>query len=210
MAFFGTLILFSILFSILWKSKDINKSGEFCLHPKNVTKNSNFNLQTHDLEIQLQSESGTIFEIKYIKNAGENCINPYFPIIFIDTKTKHSGWLQVVYTDSIDPKLRKFVDYDPKFINAPFYSDSQYFYDAPLWSYSLFEKPLTFWRAHTFAIIIDDKNKTINYIGGIEWGFELRATELRPVAIDPKLLDKKAWEADWEMIKELLPEYRKI
>jgi hypothetical protein len=211
--FLGVAILFFMLSFILSQSKDVNKSGEsyeYCLHPKNITKNTNPNLQTPDITIQLESESGAIFEIKYIKNAGENCINPDFPIIFIDTKTKHSGWIQIVYTDSIDPKLRKFVDYDPKFTNAPFYSNSQYFYDAPLWSYSLYEKPLTFWRAHTFAIIIDDKNKTIDCIGGIEWGFEFHATKSKPVAIDPKLLDKKVWEDDWEIIKEQLPEYRKI
>lgn len=43
-----------------------------------------------------------------------------------------------------------------------------------MWNYSLFHNPLSTWTAHAYAIQIDDKNKRIICIGGIEWGFQVK------------------------------------
>jgi hypothetical protein len=113
-----------------------------------------------------------------------------------------------VYTDSTDPTLRTFVDYNPKWTNYPFYSYSNYFYDAPLWTYSLLNKPLSFWTGHAFAVSVDHQKKLINCIGGIKWGFELSQMKLRPNAIHPQLLDKRDWEKAWNILQEKLQDYK--
>jgi hypothetical protein len=151
-----------------WKSPGTNSEGEYCLYPEGP----HYHSQKADLEVELKSNSGVIFHIRQINNANKKCLNPYFPVILIKPNIQHDGWIHVVYTDSIDPKFRRFVDYDPRFTNAPFYIHSQYFYDAPLWTYPLFKNSM-FWKGHAFAIKLDHANKTISCIGGIEWGFEL-------------------------------------
>lgn len=62
------LIIFSAaFFFISYKSKDINKSGEFCIHPKVATDNKSQNSKKgRIIDLQLKSESsGAIFDIKY-------------------------------------------------------------------------------------------------------------------------------------------------
>jgi hypothetical protein len=51
------------------------------------------------------------------------------------------------------------------------------------------------------------QNKSINCIGGIEWGFELFDFRLRPKATAPQLLNKEHWEKAWQILQEKLPGY---
>jgi hypothetical protein len=42
---------------------------------------------------------------------------------------------------------------------------------------------------------------------GVEWGFDLYFTKLRPIAIKPRLLNKEESNQDWKYLKETLLEY---
>jgi hypothetical protein len=189
-----------------WQSPGTNSKGAYCLHPENTEDQ----LQNTSPNLIMNTEKGMVFKVKFIKNADQKCVNPHFPVIFINTDTPHDGWVHIVYTDSDNPKLKKFIDYDPESTKAPFYSNLQHFYDAPLWTYSLLLKKPMFWKGHAFAVQVDRHNKTIKCIGGIEWGFKLHFAKLRPVAITPKLLNEKAWHQAWDLLKEKLPGYRQI
>ncbi|NDB85354.1 MAG: hypothetical protein EB127_22025 [Alphaproteobacteria bacterium] len=151
-----------------------------------------------------------MFKIKQINNSSKESINPYFPVIVIEPNLKIDAWIHVVYTDASHPynsKRKTFVDYNPKWTEYPFYSYAQYFYDAPLWTYSFFSKPLSFWKGHAFAVSVDHQKKSIHCIGGIEWGFELSYFRLRPKSIHPQLLNKETWEKAWQILQEKLPGY---
>lgn len=189
-----------------WKSPGNNDKGELYLHPENI----NFNKHTPDLELALHSSSGVMFKIKQINNSSKESINPYFPVIVIEPNLKIDGWIHVVYTDASHPenlKWKTFADYDPKWTEYPFYSYAQYFYDAPLWTYSLFSKPLSFWKGHAFAVQVDHQKKSIHCLGGVEWGFELSQFKLRPKAINPKTLNNLDWDKAWQLLQEKLPGY---
>ncbi len=196
-----------LILVILWQSPAQNTKGEFFLHPESI----NCTRYKTDLELELRSGAGVIFNIKQIKNAPKQAINPYFPVILIQPNVKHDGWIHIVYTDAShvdDLKWKTFIDHDPKATNYPFYSYLQYFYDAPSWNYSILNKPLGFWKGHAFAVKVDHQNKIINCIGGIEWGFKLSLFRSRPKAIYPKLLDEHDWRKAWGLLIEKLPGYQ--
>lgn len=134
--------------------------------------------------------------LDYIENSPLNCKNPYFPSIHIIAKDSHSGWIQIVHTDSKD--YGSFLDTIPSIF--PFYTREQNFYDAPMWNYSLFHKPLSTWTAHAYAVQIDDKNKRIICIGGIEWGFKLNYFNVYPQMIKPTTLSLENWNKDGESL----------
>ena len=157
------------------------------------------------LHFRFRTPKGVYFDVNFVRNAKLSCINPNFPAIHIKTNRPHQAWLQVVYTDSKSPHLQAFVDSTPS--SSPFYTKEKDFYDAPLWTYSLLSRPLSFWKAHTFAIEIKSQTKTIKCLGGIEWGFELPFMKRRPVAIEPQLLNEKAWVEAWRLIKDKLPRF---
>jgi hypothetical protein len=202
-----TLLIFCAIFlSSLWKSPEANKLGQWCLHPENV----DFNKDKPDLELELHSSSGAIFKVKQIKNSPKQSINPYFPVILIEPNVKVDGWIHIVYTDATKYAhlgCHTFVDHDPKWTNDPFYSYLPYFYDAPLWTYSLFNKPLNFWKGHAFAVKVDHQKKSIHCMGGIEWGFKLSHFRLRPKATTPQLLNKNDWEKAWTILQKKMIEY---
>lgn len=201
-----TLLGFLVIWIVTWRSTGQNIAGEFYLHPKNI----NFNKHIPDLELELYSSRRVMFKVKQINNTPKNSINPYFPVILIEANVKVDGWIHMVYTDASDHdnlKWKTFIDFDPKWTNYPFYSYSQYFYDAPLWTYSLLSKPLSFWRGYAFAVKADHKKKSINCIGGIKWGFELSNFKLRPKTLRPKLLKQNEWGQAWQMLQEKLPGY---
>lgn len=201
-----TLVCFLIIWLGTWKSPGNNYQGGLYLHPENI----NFSKYKPDLELELSPSSGVIFKIKQINNSPKQSINPHFPVILIEPNVKVDGWIHIVYTDATHPdnlKWKTFVDYDPKWTDYPFYSNLQYFYDAPLWTYSLFNKPLHFWKGHAFAAKVDHQNKSIHCIGGIEWGFELSDFRLRPKTTAPRLLNKERWEKAWQILQEKLPGY---
>lgn len=92
----------------------------------------------------------------------------------------------------------------------PFYSLESDFYDAPLWTYSFFNKSLSFWKGHAFALYTNHQNKIVMNLGGIEWGFELSFLRIKPIEINPKLLNHTDWNIAWQLIKGELPEYHCI
>lgn len=189
-----------------WAEPVKNDKGSFYLHPENT----NSNQQRPDLDVDFRSRSGVIFRVQQIQNAPYAAVNPHFPVILISPNIKVDGWIHVVYTDarqSSDCNGKTFVDYDPQLTKYPLYNNTQYFYDAPLWSYSLFNKPLRFWKGHAFAVKVDHQKKSIHCLGGIEWGFELSYFRLRPKATAPQLLNKEGWEKAWQILQEKLPDY---
>ncbi|MCC8377059.1 MAG: hypothetical protein LN567_01470 [Rickettsia endosymbiont of Graphium doson] len=190
--------IFLFIFALQWQSPKVNNEvaediGN-CLYKSNY-KNLDLNSMERD------------FNISYIPNAPRNCVNPSFPIIHIKLKQEHNAWLQVVRTDCSDEKLQEFIDANVE-SQYPFYTLQQDFYDSPLWYYTLFSKPLTYWTAHTYAVKIDHQNKTIKIIGGIKWGFRLAYFPIKPQMILPSSLDTNDWQIDTEVFKQALVGYK--
>lgn len=138
---------------------------------------------------------GNNFSINYIEQAPIDGVNPHFPIITIKSGKKISGWLQIVYTDTKELKYKKFIDSWPE--GHPFYTHDILFKDAPCWNYSLINKPLSFWKAHTYAIEYDEMTNTITCLGGIKWGFQFNYFfSLWPTMILPEALNSSDWHID--------------
>lgn len=189
---FSTLLAF-----LVWQSPEVNYSSKLSVNDAIYSSNS-------CEKLELVSE-GTSFLVSFVRNSSKDAINPYFPSIHITTTKKHNAWLQIVRTDSPTQSLQCFVDtVDPnhnKHDVYPFYAKSNnnqqvHFYDAPLWQYSLWYKPLTFWKAHAWAVFVDFEQKTITPLGGISWGFTLPNSRLRPFCLEPSALTSKDWEID--------------
>ena len=184
-----------------WKSSDVNYACKrdlyHCIYDSKHCRGT---------AVSMDSE----FVFNYVENADSDCINPIFPAIHITTKAEHTAWLHLVSTDNIMPALQKFIDStDQKQIDTiyPFYTLNQDFYDAPLWRYTLFKRPLSFWKGHAYAVRVDHQEKTICCMGGIEWGYELLYWRIFPKAIMPRALTVQDWEKDWVLFSEALPEY---
>jgi hypothetical protein len=145
----------------------------------------------------------TPFDISYVKYSSWK----HFPGVHfqVNHDLKSVCWLQVVRTDSKDIKLQEFVDACDELF--PIYKHGANFYDIPIWNYGFFSKPLSFWRAHSYAVVLDHNQKTIQCLGGISWGFELSFWRLWPCMILPKSLDELDWIQDWNVFKKALPEY---
>lgn len=143
------------------------------------------------------------FDVSYIKHSSVQ----HFPGIHfqVNRDLKSVCWLQVVTTDCKNSKLQKFIDACDEIF--PVYTYGKDFYDIPVWSYSIFSKPLSFWRAHAWAILLDKDKKTIQCLGGISWGFELSFWRFWPCMILPKPLNMSDWIQDWNVFKKALPEY---
>ncbi len=144
--------------------------------------------------------------ISYIEKASSRCLNPNFPAIHIFTTNKHNAWLQIVFTDSTDPKLQEFIDSSSD--NYPFYSFEQDYYDAPLWEYSIISKPLSFWKAHTYAIKLDRKNQIIEFVKGVEWGFTFTKFALHPKFTKPRILKQSDWQQDLQIFNREFSKYK--
>ena len=198
-----TLLCFLIIWLGTWKSPDVNHSGDTNIH-------TCIHSDDRKLHFKLDAGGGNNFDVYLVENSKQNCLNPYFPSIHIQASQPHNSWVHIVYTDSKAPEWRTFIDaanIDSSGSTYPFYTYEQDFYDAPLWTYSLFNKPLRFWKGHGFAVKVDHQNKSIHCIGGIEWGFELSDFRLRPKTTDPRLLNKEHWEKAWQILQEKLPDY---
>lgn len=133
--------------------------------------------------------------------------NPYFPIIHIKTDQEHNAWLHIIRTDCLDAALQEFIDSDGA-AQSSFYTLNQDFYDAPLWRYMLFSKPLSYWIGHAYAVKVDHEKKTIKVIGGIKWGFRLSFFPIKPQMILPSYLHLEDWQSDWEVFKRELKGYK--
>lgn len=164
------------------------------------------------MHFKLDAGGDKHFDVSLVENSKPNCLNPHFPCIHIQASESHNAWIHIVYTDAKAPEWRVFIDAannkDIQGSPYPFYTYEHDFYDAPLWTYSLFTKPLRFWKGHAFAVEVDHQKKSIKCLGGIEWGFELSHFRLRPKAIYPQLLNKQDWENVWQLFQEKLPGYQ--
>jgi len=203
-AIFITFIYFLTIRLASWQSPDINHSGKTnipaCIHSDDKK-----------LHFKLEVGSGNNFDVYLVENSKPNCLNPYFPSIHIQAGQLHNAWVHIVYTDSKAPEWKVFID--AANINSPlsaypFYTYAHDFQDAPLWTYSLFSKPLSFWKGHAFALRVDHQKKSIHCLGGIQWGFELSQFRLRPKAINPKALNNLDWDKAWQILQEKLPGYK--
>ena len=150
------------------------------------------------------------FTINYRKNAPKNSINPKFPAIHITTSIPHSGWIHVVHTDAYDIHTKKynltFIDAGPDLF--PLYSKETDFYDAPLWAFSLWSRPLTYWHGHAYPIQYNQHKKTIHLKDGISWGFTLPLFGLSPNALSPRLLTEDEKNTDLKFIKMNMSGYK--
>jgi hypothetical protein len=205
---FLILAIISVVFAVIWwlgtwKSPDANFAGQTTIH-------TCVHSDDRKRHITLGTGGGNNFDIYWVKSSQPSCLNPYFPAIHIQASQPHNAWVHIVYTDSKAPGWRAFIDAankDSASSAYPFYTDQKDFYDAPLWSYSLFNKPLCFWKGHAFAVQVDHQKKSIHCMGGIGWGFELSHFRVRPKATAPQLLKKEDWERAWQLLQEKLPGY---
>jgi hypothetical protein len=201
-----TLLSFMILWLTTWTTPEVNLYAERSIHTCIHDDNSK-------LQLRIDLEPGSHFDISFVENTKSDCLNPYFPSIHIQASQSHDAWVHIVYTDSTALKWRIFIDAEDKDNNNsayPFYTYEQDFYDAPLWRYSLLTKPISVWKGHVFAVKVDHKNKIIKCIGGIEWGFALSPLRLYPKAIHPKLLGEYAWHQAWIILEKKLSGYKQI
>ena len=199
-----SLLILGVKTAFAWKSPGVNKdstrSAYSCIYDG---KYHTCNLVS----------MGNTFVVDYVEHAAEECVNPSFPIIHSTTTAEHTAWLHVVRTDTARTEWQEFIDtVDQKqdLSVYPFYTCEQDFYDTPCWTYTLFEKPLSFWRGNAYAVRVDREAKTIECVGGISWGFELSSWRILPQCTIPCALTQQDWEKDWELFQTALPEYKSL
>lgn len=146
-----------------WQSPDVNQLVSSNLHQCIYKSGDKRNLKVRSLNNE--------FVVTYVENSDRDCFNQHFSAIHIMTQAKHNAWLHVVHIDRNDIKDNQiFVDtIDPDRAPGiyPLYNLGQEFYDALLWRYSLFSKPLSYWKGNAWAVEIDHENKTIKPIGKV-------------------------------------------
>jgi hypothetical protein len=194
----GAVFLASIGWLGTWTLPDMNSAGKTTVH-------TSIHGDGNRHHLTLSGRRGTHFDIFWVENAEPKAINPSFPSIHIQTTACHNAWIHMVYTDSKIPEWTIFIDAQNKHTSGtayPFYTYEQDFYDAPLWTYSVFNKPIHCWKGHAFAVTVNHDKKTIHCVGGIQWGFELSWFKLRPVAIHPSCLSQQDWEKAWQMVQK--------
>lgn len=175
------------------------------LTQKNTPQNALPKLTIHDSIYLSPHRSLTLdtFSIAYCEHAPTGASNPNFPAIHISTTQPHNGWIHIVHSDAKNPKTEtspwNFVDASNDIL--PLYNLENDFYDAPHWSFSRMQRPLSYWKGHAYAVTIDQKTGRISYIGGIEWGFLLHRLSLMPKALRPRLLTKEDWKSDWTIMQ---------
>jgi hypothetical protein len=206
------IILLSILILYLYYKYQFQSYIKIDKNYKNSIHNCIYNSKNHK-HVQIYSLDN-IFDIAYVENTNKYSINPYFPAININSKIEHNAWLHCINTDTVQLEFRNFIDtVDPVLFPEiyPFYTLQEDFYDAPLWkNHSLFNKPLSFWIGHAWAVLVDFEKKTIKPIGGILWGFRLSYFAINPIFIQPSALNLKDWENDWKVFSKKLLEFSVI
>ena len=137
-----------------------------------------------------------------------NGVNPNFPTIHITTHAPHNAWLQIIRTDNEQEQFKVFIDTFPTPHEwHPFYTKEIDFYDAPLWSATYYHKYVTYWQAHTYAVHINEKDKTITCIGGVKWGYLMKHGSWGPEAIIPSGLNHNQWNIDKTFFNNELKQY---
>ena len=185
-------------FAFLWKSPTINWAYE-----KEIYRC----IYEFPHEKQIIPSGPGDFHVHYVRHADKKCVNPHFPSIEITTTTFHNAWVQIVHTDADEPQYRAFIDSISSENVFPYYTKNHEFYDAPLWQYGLFYKPLRFWQGNAHAIVIDEARKTITWCGGVSWGYTLTYTHLYPKMIAPQALTIEDWKKDQDLLKPHLSGY---
>ena len=190
-----------------WKSSEVNWSS------KRSISNSIYDAKHHTCSLV---SMGNECVVNYVEHVEKDCLNPDFRAIHITTRAQHNAWMQVVRTDTVISKWQVFIDTPdkeryPEYERvAPFYNLEEDFYDAVSWNYTLFQKPLSFWRGHAYAVQVDRQEKTIKCVGGIAWGYELSYWRILPKCSVPYALIQQDWEKDWELFQTALPEYKNL
>ena len=139
------------------------------------------------------------FKIKYIASAPLESINAGFPIISLESTENHNAWIQIIQTDTTAPgclQYQHFIDTTTDENLFPFYTWQQLFIDTPCWSYSIEYKPLSYWKAHAYPVLVDKKTKNIQILQGIEWGYRFFPLSFRPTMIEPRKLTKEEIKKD--------------
>jgi hypothetical protein len=190
-------LLFGSLY--FWKSPDVNHES---------TRSISSCIYDEKHESDFLSSMGHPFTVSYNGSASNNCMNPHFPAIHITTKTNHNAWIHVISTDSMEKEEQRFIDMLGDKEIAPFYTLEGDFFDAPLWKYRFFSKPLSYWKGHAYAVFVDPVKKTIVFIGGIEWGFCLSKMSILPSMIHPVSLTHKDLQQDWNFLENQLVGYK--
>ena len=196
-------VLILLLFGYLhfWKSPDVTHQS---------TRSISNCIYDEKHESILLSSMGHSFNVTYTESASNDCINPHFPAIHITTKTVHNAWIHVISTDSTDKKWQHFIDMPSDKSIAPFYTLEGDFFDAPLWKYRFFSKPLSYWKGHAYAVLIDRDRKTIVFLGGVEWGFGLSKISIFPSMIRPVSLTHQDLQQDLDFLENQLVGYKII
>jgi hypothetical protein len=192
-------VSFSIVVSIAWLGK-VAYDWKSPFVNQAATRNIHNCIHDGPHKTDTFQSMGHPFVVDYIEHAGQDCVNPHFPVIHITTNAEHNAWLQVVRTDCcVEPTWRLFVAATDEI--APFYSFQQDFYDAPSWTYTLFFKPLSYWKGHAYAVKVDYDHKTIHCVGGIAWGYTLSYFRVYPQMSRPSALTLQDWQKDWLVFK---------
>lgn len=186
---FSTIGITGLLWYILnWDSGNIN------LHSKSIKHCIDSSEYGGKVEKSIFSVT-SFFKIN-LAMSDNTCINPYFPAITIDTdSTQHSAWLHIVHTDTNSESLKLFIDAQD---DAPFYNYNKVFSDAPLWTYTILTKPLTYWKGHAYSVNI--QGNRIKCLGGVKWGFSLSRFGIRPSSITPTSLTIDDFLSDIEKL----------
>lgn len=171
------------------------------------------------------SSCGSDFTVNYVENtslAVSPCFNPTFPSIHIAADDRCNAFLQIIYADCRSMEEWQFIaiqehlccridtsnkDNDPYGV-YPFYTKCNQLYDSPHWEYAFFSRPLSFWRAHAYAVVVDYNNKKISCLGGISWGYRLPWYSCTPKMILPASLSMDDWKDDWKLFSTVLPDFR--
>lgn len=185
------------LYGLCWRNPPVNLQSQKSIYESILESE-------HKQELEVSS-MGSKFLVEYVANTQLNCLNPYFPAISIVTLSKHTAWLHIVSTDSSDLKWQRFIDSAPGC--HPFYNIEANFLDAPHWSYTLINRPISFWIGHAYAVDVDEQNRIVHCRGGIRWGYRLSPWHLRPLVIIPSELTEYNWQSDKKLFHLELPDY---
>jgi hypothetical protein len=153
--------------------------------------------KTLEKESQSYSVDGQNFKVCFVPYSKKK-ENKNYPMISIETDNEIIGYIQIVRTDSTEFSLKEFIDAGPSIF--PYYTEEKFFFDAPIWNFSLFQKPIYYWDAHLYAVL---KNKEV--IPLTKWGFHFKYFfSLSPSVDKPCNLAKSDIEADKKLLADLL------
>lgn len=192
------------IFCIKWSPLHFNDNPQVC--QKDC-------IQYGNKENAIIKSMGNSFKVHYVENSSEACSNPGFPNIRVEIQKQHNAWLHIIHTDSKDPQKQVFIDsidQETYPMIYPFFTYDKEFIDGPFSDYTLLSKPMTFWKGHVYPVQVNWNEQSIEFMGGIEWGFELSYLKLKPHMIKPRALTPEEIANDWEVFNKTLKDYKMI